>query len=95
MTRILSIEAAMRYNVHGERKSIGRAKITKLRTLPMVPKIMNVIKTTFAISAAMSNNIFDIEIRENCSPIYSTWNTSRSVQRKEKSLINFNQSKQT
>jgi hypothetical protein len=38
ITRILSIEAAIRYNVQDDRDSVGRVNISKLRTLPIAPK---------------------------------------------------------
>ncbi len=58
ITRILSIEAAIRYNVHDDRSSVGRVKISKLRTLPIVPKKMNEVKTIRVACAEISRSIF-------------------------------------
>jgi hypothetical protein len=53
----LSIEAAIRYNVHDDRNSVRRVKISKLRTLPIVPKMMNEVKTIRVASTEISRSI--------------------------------------
>jgi hypothetical protein len=58
MTRILSIDAAIRYNVHDDRNSVRRVKISKLRILPTVPKKMNEVKTIRVACTAISRSIF-------------------------------------
>ncbi len=58
MTRILSIVAAIRYNVHDDRNNVGRIKISKLRIVPIISKNMNEIKTIRVSSKEISRSIF-------------------------------------
>jgi hypothetical protein len=58
----LSIEVAIRYNTHDDRERIGRVNISKLRKLPIVPKMMNAVKTTRVACKEISRSMFSMEM---------------------------------
>jgi hypothetical protein len=91
MTRILSTEAAIRYNVHDDRKSVRRVKIHKLRILPIVPKIMNEVNTTRVACIEISVSMFYMQMNVKFFAYLFQNNNPLEPMKKWNVVIDFNQ----
>jgi len=58
------------FTIYDDYNRVGGVKRNKLRALPITPKIMHGMKTTFPICSAISNNTYSMQMKENDCPIY-------------------------
>jgi hypothetical protein len=58
------------FTIYDDYNRVGGVKRNKLRALPIIPKIMDVMKTNFPICSAISNNTYSMQMKEKDCPIY-------------------------